>query len=272
MKEFGVVSHFRPFGAIRSLLEIGCGNGFTASLLSTKAKSAVAFDLPAKDPKSHSIGIAVTRRLLERLGIHNVDIVGGSAEELPFADRSFDMIYSGYMLQYVRKKDRALQEMQRVLEPDGVVITIVPNFIERVVTPVIKYEYVIKRACARLLALALRKAGASGAPSTGGTPQGLGRALSDWLLLRPDGSYKSFMQELVRHTPYAWKGLFERNGFAVIDIFSTELLPLGVLDVLSAPVRRFASRKSSCLSMLFGNAPVIKWCGYSLCIVAKKKM
>lgn len=42
--------------------------------------------------------------------------------ELPFPDRSFELIYTKQVLEHVRKPELALREMARVLSPDGLVI------------------------------------------------------------------------------------------------------------------------------------------------------
>ena len=42
--------------------------------------------------------------------------------ELPFADRSFDLVYTKQVLEHVRKPELALREMARVLTPDGLLI------------------------------------------------------------------------------------------------------------------------------------------------------
>jgi malonyl-CoA O-methyltransferase len=45
--------------------------------------------------------------------------VGGAAEALPFADNSFDAVFSSLMLQWATDQQKALQEMRRVLKPGG---------------------------------------------------------------------------------------------------------------------------------------------------------
>src|SRR5262249_48981294 len=46
--------------------------------------------------------------------------VVGSAEELPFADGSFDALWSITVLEHVQHPEKALQEVARVLKPGGV--------------------------------------------------------------------------------------------------------------------------------------------------------
>jgi SAM-dependent methyltransferase len=42
--------------------------------------------------------------------------------ELPFPDRSFDLVYTKQVLEHVRKPELALRELARVLVPDGLII------------------------------------------------------------------------------------------------------------------------------------------------------
>lgn len=47
--------------------------------------------------------------------------------ELPFSDNNFDLVVSGQTLEHVYNPFRLVQEMTRVLKPDGTVIIIVPS-------------------------------------------------------------------------------------------------------------------------------------------------
>src|SRR5262249_27912167 len=46
--------------------------------------------------------------------------VAGTAEDIPFADGSFDVIWSIAVLEHVQQPEKALQEIERVLKPGGV--------------------------------------------------------------------------------------------------------------------------------------------------------
>ncbi|MFH1996799.1 MAG: class I SAM-dependent methyltransferase [Candidatus Omnitrophota bacterium] len=272
-REFRTIAYFYGFGGLDSILEIGCGNGFTAALLSKRARSVTAIDLPAKDAKHHALGIGVARDLIRRMRVPNVSVVGATAEELPFSDNSFDCIFFAYALQYVGRKDRALQEMLRVLRAGGVVIAVVPNFTERVVAPFMKWGYIVKRFTARAIAKVCRGAGsvAVSASPAGGEKLVARSAWLEYFLLRPDGAYGSFLEEMVCHTLGSWKSLFEKNGYSVLRIFSTELLPLGLFDILGPSARRMISNATHRLNTALGGIAVIKRFGYSLCLVLTKE-
>ncbi|ARU64634.1 bifunctional demethylmenaquinone methyltransferase/2-methoxy-6-polyprenyl-1,4-benzoquinol methylase [Histophilus somni] len=62
----------------------------------------------------------VGREKLRNLGIvSNVDYVQANAEELPFADNTFDCVIISFGLRNVTDKDKALRSMFRVLKPGG---------------------------------------------------------------------------------------------------------------------------------------------------------
>ena len=66
--------------------------------------------------------LAQTRRRLERAGLtEEVEVIEGSALELPIEDESVDLLVNGYMLDLLPRDDipGALAEFKRVLRPRG---------------------------------------------------------------------------------------------------------------------------------------------------------
>jgi ubiquinone/menaquinone biosynthesis C-methylase UbiE len=259
-----------------SILEIGCGNGFTSALLSEDADMVVALDLPGKDPESHSIGIAAAGELIKKLSIINMTAIAASAEELPFRDKSFDVVFSEYAIQYISDKDRTLSDIYRVLKDDGVVIAVVPNFMERVFTPFMKYKYALKRALSFIInrpsdTAADRCASYKKEKRGAGNGREKLKSLEDMILLRPDGAYSSFGQEMVRHMPHSWIRLFRRNNYEIAGVFSTQILPLSVFDPLGGTAVRFLSRRSLGLNNFLCALPIMKYLGYSIGFILKKR-
>jgi ubiquinone/menaquinone biosynthesis C-methylase UbiE len=85
--------------------------------------------LARTNPGGRTVGVEIsegmlaqTRRRLEDAALAGeVEVIEGSALELPIADQSFDLLINGYMLDLLRLDDipRALAEFKRVLRPRG---------------------------------------------------------------------------------------------------------------------------------------------------------
>lgn len=99
-------------GKGKDVLEIGVGMG-TDHVEWAKAspKSLTGIDLTPR-------GVEHTKTRLGLYGLSsNVQV--GDAENLPFADNSFDIVYSFGVLHHSPDTARALQEVRRVLRPGG---------------------------------------------------------------------------------------------------------------------------------------------------------
>jgi len=97
-------------------LEIGAGTGyFTLNLLQTGAlEKATATDL--------SPGMLRTLESnAEQLGLE-VETVQSEAEQLPFDDAAFDLVFGHAVLHHIPDLDRAIAEFFRVLQPGGVLM------------------------------------------------------------------------------------------------------------------------------------------------------
>ena len=98
----------------RRVLEVGVGVGTDFSQFVRHGANATGIDLTAA-------GVALTRARLAELGVPGGRgrLAGGDAENLPFRDESFDLVYSWGVLQHTPDTPRALREAWRVLRPGG---------------------------------------------------------------------------------------------------------------------------------------------------------
>lgn len=94
-----------------SVLDIGCGDGTYAIEAAARGARAVGLDA---DP---AMLREAERRARER-GVA-VDLREGRAEELPFGDASFDVVFAVTVLCFVADAAGAIREMARVLVPGG---------------------------------------------------------------------------------------------------------------------------------------------------------
>jgi ubiquinone/menaquinone biosynthesis C-methylase UbiE len=59
------------------------------------------------------------RAAAAEIGLANVVFVAGEAEQLPFADASFDVVVSNGVIDLIPDKDAVFAELHRVLAPGG---------------------------------------------------------------------------------------------------------------------------------------------------------
>jgi ubiquinone/menaquinone biosynthesis C-methylase UbiE len=95
------------------VLDLGSGGGHVTFAAAAHAREVVAYDLSAEMLDT------VARAARER-GLGNVTTRQGVAEQLPFADASFDVVLSRYSAHHWRDLDAGLREAARVLKPGGV--------------------------------------------------------------------------------------------------------------------------------------------------------
>ena len=110
-----MIDHIVP-DAPGVMLDVACG------------PAGVALEL-AERTQAEVVGIDLTfemleqgRRAIERRGVADrIQLVNGRAEQLPFADATFDALTFTYLLRYVHDPEEALRELARVVKPGGVI-------------------------------------------------------------------------------------------------------------------------------------------------------
>jgi SAM-dependent methyltransferase len=115
--EWDAVKKHIPKGS--KFLDVGSGAGYAMR----KAQSELQCDCYGidPDPGAHGVG-RYTESSKEGLKIEK-----GFSENLPYADNSFDVVYSSHVLEHVNDEQKSLQEMKRVLKPGGVLIIGMPT-------------------------------------------------------------------------------------------------------------------------------------------------
>jgi len=93
----------------RPVLEIGCGMGCMAMNWASQGAKVTAIDL-------NPVAVAQTSRRFEAFGL-NGEISEADAESLPFADGTFDFVYSWGVLHHTPGIRQAIKEIYRVLRP-----------------------------------------------------------------------------------------------------------------------------------------------------------
>jgi len=105
-----------PIPARSRILEIGCGRGVALPVLARRCRPArlVGIDIDA----------ALVERAEERLERTSTDaeVYVADVRELPFDDREFDVVIDFGTCYHIDDPDRALREIDRVLDLGGVFI------------------------------------------------------------------------------------------------------------------------------------------------------
>lgn len=101
-----------------TVLELGCGPGtFTTSVARAVGGKGKVYALDIQKDMLKQL-----ERKLAKPGnrdIKNVELINSSAYELPFEDKALDMVFMVTVLPEIPDQDRALQQVNRVLKPGG---------------------------------------------------------------------------------------------------------------------------------------------------------
>ena len=92
-------------GEIEKLLVVGCGEGIEAAILAQKLNAEV-------------VGIDIENNFDEDASKFAA-LQTGDAENLDFADETFDFVFSYHALEHIENPQKALKEIHRVLKKTG---------------------------------------------------------------------------------------------------------------------------------------------------------
>jgi ubiquinone/menaquinone biosynthesis C-methylase UbiE len=105
-----VVADSAGTAPVRTIMDLGCGTGRYSVGLSTRLQARV-------------IGVEPSEKMLSearRKAISQIALVRASAESLPFANDSIDMVFMSMVFHHFNNADAATRECRRVLGPDRV--------------------------------------------------------------------------------------------------------------------------------------------------------
>ncbi len=264
-----------PQKSFTNVLELGCGIGYNTAFISKLATHVVATDLEIIDPSTHSPGLEITREFLKELKITNVKVEHASAESLPFPDNSFDMVISVHVLEHVPDREKAIQEINRVLKKGGINFCVVPTRMNRIYDFFANYIYILKRTFYHLLVKPLKKSDIK--QITNSDPrESVISANNSFIKSFPfppaHGAFKNYLNELKNWSFYKWENLITSNGkYELLNSTSSQIAPflplLGSIFPLTAVSFHALTRKSE---FFLGKLPFIKTFGISAIIITRK--
>ncbi|UCF13749.1 MAG: methyltransferase domain-containing protein [Thermoplasmatales archaeon] len=110
------------------VLEIGCGSG-----------AFTTFVAQAVGPKGNVYALDIQQEMLQQLenklsspenkDITNIKLIESSAYDLPFDDKSIDLVFMVTVIGEIPDNDKALKEIKRVLKPGGI-LAITETFLD----------------------------------------------------------------------------------------------------------------------------------------------
>jgi ubiquinone/menaquinone biosynthesis C-methylase UbiE len=103
----------------RDVLDVGCGQGIDVARYAAAGARVTGVDLTPRHVELATAHLAALEL--------DATIVPGDAEQLPFADASFDRVSSNGVLHHTPRFEVALQEVHRVLRPSGEARIVVYN-------------------------------------------------------------------------------------------------------------------------------------------------
>jgi ubiquinone/menaquinone biosynthesis C-methylase UbiE len=252
------------------VLEIGCGVGFNSALISLISDRIVATELMTQDLNIQSKGIEPARMMLDRLKLNNCISIGSRAEELPFADSTFDVVFSSYVLEHLKMREDSLREMRRVLKPNGIIIATVPTCMERFCYVPVYYKHLLKKSfCALFGSIHSSLSAFSGMAICNEISDRQKRTSA----FSPDvhGTYSSFAEEISSSRPSRWISLFSKYGLKRMAVFSTIVIPWHLLEVLHPKLPLIFYRKLLPLQEKIAYSWLARNLGHNLCLVYQRK-
>jgi ubiquinone/menaquinone biosynthesis C-methylase UbiE len=101
------------------VLDIACGPGAFVLALAPRVKFAVGLDLTPEMLRQ-------ARQFQAEKQVANAAFAGADAEQVPFADASFDLVSCQHAFHHLTRPELVLGEMMRVMKPEGRLLILDP--------------------------------------------------------------------------------------------------------------------------------------------------
>jgi 2-polyprenyl-3-methyl-5-hydroxy-6-metoxy-1,4-benzoquinol methylase len=119
-----IIEHLHRYAIAKDLitpedlvLDIACGEGYGCSLMAKKAKTVFGVDISEKTVE-HAIRKYTTA---------NCNFKIGSVTDIPFDNQLFDVVSSFETIEHIAEHEKMMQEVNRVMKPNGLFIVSSPD-------------------------------------------------------------------------------------------------------------------------------------------------
>ena len=102
----------------KEVLDVACGAGYGSALLAQKCRRVTGIDISAD---------AIAHAKVRYGAVASLEFRQGDCAALPFPDASFDAVVSFETIEHIEAPERFLDEIGRVLRPEGLLILSSPN-------------------------------------------------------------------------------------------------------------------------------------------------
>lgn len=99
---------------IGSVLDVGPRDGFIMGILAGKGAASVK-------------GLEISPPAVEFAKKQGLDVAQGDVRQMPYLDKTFDLVTCLHVLEHVPEPEKALAEMWRVVKPGGWLLVVVPR-------------------------------------------------------------------------------------------------------------------------------------------------
>src|SRR5215468_4777103 len=183
----------------KDLLEIGSGGGAQLQVLASVCRSVVGIDIAVNNDSN---------RLIQ---VQQYD-----GRHIPFADASFDVVFSSNVIEHIRDEQAIHTEMRRVLRPGGIAVHIVPTATCRIWTLLAHHPALIKMILTRRHRSQSREN--QGSKSGNDSPVTWARWRSRLLYALAPPRHGEFGNRLTEYFLFrvrSWRRRFEAHGWRV---------------------------------------------------------
>jgi len=191
------------------ILEVGGGDGYQAGQIASWGCSVESIDIS----DSH-------KALLK----HHYPVKTYDGKTIPYADQSFDVVFSSNVLEHVVALAPLFTEMRRVLKSDGQAIHILPSTTWRLWTLITHYPNLLLSRFRNQDPASFMHPNEQ-SPASKSFRQRLYRAF----IPPPHGEYPGSLSELYYYSRRRWLRVFEHYGFIVTKVFPAHFFYTGHL-------------------------------------------
>jgi ubiquinone/menaquinone biosynthesis C-methylase UbiE len=190
------------------ILDVGGGNGYQAKKISDLGYSIKSIDISSHEKMYFNV--------------EKIDVT-----QLPFPDKSFNVILTSLVLQHIENLDLGFKEMNRVLSDDGILIHLVPTSYWSLFTNFWHYYQIPKFLIKSISKKNPIKEITDNDDISAEENQQKKKSKILKLFLNPLDQNFSFIHDAYYFSSFSWKKLLKKNSFQIIKIEKCPILSSG---------------------------------------------